>query len=84
MTEGVPCSWVFWIRQMLNQFSGVVTELEPNKSEQAVCLESDTPIGNVIRVPALKFHIPISREARLTKGGNEWLRRLAIVVKPYR
>jgi hypothetical protein len=26
---------------MLNQFSGGVMELEPNKPEEAVCLESD-------------------------------------------
>jgi hypothetical protein len=64
---------VLHARQMLNQFSGVVMELEPNKSEQPYALESNTATGNVIRVPALKSHIPISREARLTKEAtNEY------------
>jgi hypothetical protein len=38
---GFVCPLAHLAREMLNQFSGGVMELEPNKPEEAVCLESD-------------------------------------------
>jgi hypothetical protein len=55
---GFVCALAHLAREMLNQFSGVVMELEPNKPEDPYALESDNPIGNVIRVPALPLISP--------------------------
>jgi hypothetical protein len=48
---------------MLNQFSGVIMELEPNKSEQAVCthlsLHKDAPIPRAVQTVGRTLATPV-------------------------
>jgi hypothetical protein len=58
-------------RQMLNQISDGVTELEPNNPEYAESDKADWERNPGSRVALIS---PISREARLTKGGMPSIR----------